>query len=236
MPELNQTTMTMRFKDATWFDKLPSLTIVGAGGIGSWTSILLGRAGCPKILVCDMDVYEPHNLGGQLSTVDSMYKNKAEELKSLMSLLGCTSEVTSVGSKYSKAYAKDVMIAAVDNMAARKQMFEDWKARPNRSLFLDGRLLAEHFQILCVVPGKEELYEQYLFDDAEIEAEACSYKQTSHAAAAIGSYITSFLINHVANGVEGVNVYNVPFYSEYVMPIGYINIDKHGTNNSNEGT
>jgi len=219
---------TMRFKDAPWFGHLPSLTIVGAGGIGSWSGVLLGRAGCPKITICDMDIYEPHNLGGQLSITDALEQPKASSLDNLMSDLGCTSAVSSYNVAYSKMYAKDTMVSAVDNMKARAEMFKDWKQRPDRKLFVDGRLLAEHFQIFCVTPGLEEEYEKHLFADTEVEAEACSYKQTSHAAACIGSYITSFIMNHAANLQEGVPIYHVPFYMEQVMSIGLINIEKHG--------
>lgn len=223
---LDKKVVTMRFKDAPWFNNLPSVTIVGAGGIGSWSAVLLGRAGCKAIGICDMDIYEEHNLGGQLFINNALGQNKASALVNLMKNLGCTSDLHAYCDKYSSMYSRDHMIAAVDNMAARKQMFEDWKKRETRKLFIDGRLLAEHFQIFCVTPGTEKAYEEHLFDDSEVNDEACSYKQTSHAAAAIGSYICSFFINHSANVVEGAKIYHVPFYYENVMSIGLSNLQK----------
>jgi tRNA A37 threonylcarbamoyladenosine dehydratase len=59
-----------RFKDAPWFltetEKLstPSILIGGAGGIGSWTTLFLTRAGYP-VCVVDFDTLEDVNLGGQ---------------------------------------------------------------------------------------------------------------------------------------------------------------------------
>lgn len=231
---MNSHLSKMRFQAAPWFNKLPKVTIVGAGGIGSWTTTLLSRAGCPDILICDMDRYEAHNIAGQLCLTSAVSMNKAESLSKLAAQLGCTDKISPYPKEYGPMFARDVMVAAVDNMRARKQMFEDWKKRKTRELFVDGRLLAEHFQIFCVKPGQEEEYEKYLFKDEEVDDEACSYKQTSHAAACIGSYITSFIINYTANKVEGVQAYFVPFYYENIMSIGHLNVEKNVSNNSRE--
>ena len=57
-----------RFKDAPWFPKEETNVIVGgAGGIGSWLTLLLSRAGFYPV-VYDFDVLEGHNLAGQLYT------------------------------------------------------------------------------------------------------------------------------------------------------------------------
>jgi molybdopterin/thiamine biosynthesis adenylyltransferase len=220
----------LRFKDAVWFSQLPPVTIIGAGGIGSWTALLIGRAGCPRLRICDPDIYETHNMSGQLVATNYLETNKAAALASLIKDLGCLDSIKPYGVIYSKLYSDDVIISAVDNMAARKQIFDDWKARPTRKLFIDGRLLAEHYQIFCVLPNsKAELeYEKNLFLDSEVDEVPCSYKQTSHAAASIGAMITSFLINYTANIVEGVPIYLVPFKYEHVMTIGSIKIEKYG--------
>lgn len=56
-------THSSRFKDAPWFPKEETAIIVGgAGGIGSWLSLLLSRAGFYPI-VYDYDRLEEHNLG-----------------------------------------------------------------------------------------------------------------------------------------------------------------------------
>ena len=52
-----------RFKDAPWFPQRDELVMIGgAGGIGSWLSFFLVRAGF-KPTVYDFDVIEEHNLG-----------------------------------------------------------------------------------------------------------------------------------------------------------------------------
>ena len=52
-----------RFKDAPWFPEREEVTMIGgAGGIGSWLTFFLNKAGF-KTIVYDFDVIEEHNLG-----------------------------------------------------------------------------------------------------------------------------------------------------------------------------
>lgn len=61
-----------RFKDAPWFPKEETNVVIGgAGGIGSWLSLLISRAGFFPI-VYDFDILEEHNLAGQLYTSHSL--------------------------------------------------------------------------------------------------------------------------------------------------------------------
>jgi len=55
-----------RFKDTPWFDTLNDsyITVFGAGGVGSYLTFFLNRAGA-NIIVVDMDTVDDGNLGLQ---------------------------------------------------------------------------------------------------------------------------------------------------------------------------
>ena len=176
-----------RFKDAPWFPKEETNVIVGgAGGIGSWLTLMLSRAGFYPV-VYDFDRLEGHNLAGQLYTKEDAEIGalKVDALKGLCKHFADT-DITVMAEKYTKdSMTHNYVFSAFDNMQARKDMFAAWKEYvkdwedfkgiadaahiPNISLsepiFIDGRLTAEQMQIFCVTPDKIEEYEKHLFDD-----------------------------------------------------------------------
>ena len=234
-----------RFKDAPWFPKEETNVIVGgAGGIGSWLTLMLSRAGFFPI-VYDFDRLEEHNLAGQLYTKLDAEQNvlKVDALKGLCKHFADT-DITVMSEKYTKdSMSHHYVFSAFDNMQARKDMFAAWKEYvkewedfkdiadaahiPNISLsepiFIDGRLTAEQMQIFCVTPDKIEEYEKHLFDDTEVQDAPCTMKQTSHSAAMIASHMVGFFTNHMTNNAVGEKDRTVPFFWEYFIPINYIN-------------
>ena len=234
-----------RFKDAPWFPKEETNVVVGgAGGIGSWLTLLLSRAGFYPV-VYDYDRLEGHNLAGQLYTKESAEEGvlKVSALQDLCKSFADT-DITVMAEKYTKeSMSHSYVFSAFDNMQARKDMFEAWKGHVrewedfkkiadathvpnipnNEPIFIDGRLTAEQMQIFCVTSDKIEEYEKHLFDDSEVEEAPCTMKQTSHSAAMIASHMTGFFTNHMTNNAEKDKVRNVPFLWEYFIPINYIN-------------
>lgn len=234
-----------RFKDAPWFPKEETHVVVGgSGGIGSWLTLMLARANYIP-MIYDFDTIEEHNIGGQLFSKKHIGKSKVEALSEVVKDFADTDVF-----KYNEKYTKDSMshhyvFSAFDNMKARKDMFESWKAyvkewldfiniseatsetiesRPHVPIFIDGRLTMEQVQIFCVTPDKIDDYEKELFDDSEVEDVPCTLKQTSHSAAMIASHMVGFFTNHFTNNqLEEVDR-NVPFKWEYFIPIDYLNV------------
>lgn len=217
-----------RFKDAPWFPKKDTFTLVGgAGGIGSWLALLLSRAGF-KPIVFDFDTLEEHNLGGQFFSKKQIGKTKIEALSENIQIFSDDYII-----QFKEKYTKDSMshqycFSAFDNMEARKIMFERWVevyGQDSTAIYIDGRLTAEQLQIFCVTPDKIDDYRKHLFDDSEVEDAPCTFKQTSHSAAMIASHMVAFFTNHFTNIVEGEKVRNVPFFWEYYIPIDYLNVE-----------
>lgn len=226
-------TQSNRFKDAIWFPKETTYCIVGgAGGIGSWLTLLLARA-CFTPVVFDFDTLEEHNMAGQLYPRQSIELSKVDALSSLITDFADTQIITYNEAFTSESMSSPFMFSAFDNMKARKDMFEvwvegnkDWKSaeEPVEPIFIDGRLSLEQIQIFCVTMDKIDQYREHLFDDSEVEDAPCTLKQTSHTAAMIGAHMVGFFTNHIANLSIGDKDRNIPFMWEYFIPVDYLNI------------
>lgn len=214
-----------RFKDAPWFtegDEKESVLVGGAGGIGSWLSFFLARAGF-KVVLIDDDRVEPHNIGGQLFTKSSVGRYKVDVVAEQVNMFS-DSDITTFVHKitpYSMHYK--YMFGAFDNMDARKAMFTVWKKNLDNPLIypilIDGRLEAEHLQIFCVTPENADRYEnEQLFEDSLVPDLPCTLKQTSHTAGIIAGTMTAFFTNHLTNIYAGEVIREVPYFYEFVLP------------------
>ncbi len=219
-----------RFKGLSWFSNIykKDILVIGQGGIGSWCSFLLARAGA-TLYTFDFDTFEAHNKSGQLVRNQDVGKNKAEALKSIIGEF-CDEEVEVNESTEKYTYdsiTSNIVVMGVDNMEARKIGFQNWEKyleenpeERNNSLFIDGRLSATSLQIFCIKGNDlSSIYnyrDNFLFSDAEVQDEECTMKQTSHCAAMIASHMVAFLTNFLAP-----ENYDVPFYYSYLIPLNF---------------
>ena len=224
-------TLRSRFSDAPWMKNIQEQIVVigGAGGIGSWLTLLLSRMG-PEIVVYDFDKIEEHNIGGQWfkkgdigSTKVSALRNNVRDFSNI--------DVSAMNEKVTdETLVSAYCFSAFDNMEARKDLFNAWKKankdNPN-ALFIDGRLAAEQWEIYCIRNTPEDIayYEnpEILFEDSEIPDAPCTMKQTSHFAAQIASFMSEFFTNHLTNVNSGELERRLPKKVSY---IGQLNIFK----------
>lgn len=213
-----------RFKDAPWFPQRTELVMVGgAGGIGSWLTFFLAKAGFTPTIF-DFDKVEEHNLGGQLFRQSDIGKSKVSAVSEIVWDF-CGVDISHSDSRIdTNSPTNPYMFSAFDNMQARKDLFTVWKRSHENCtvipIFIDGRLLMEQMQIFCVTPENMEEYErEHLFNDSEVEDEPCTLKQTSHTAAMIATHMIGFFTNHITNIYERETIREVPFYYEYFVPI-----------------
>lgn len=218
-----------RFKDAPWYSAEKAIVLVGgAGGIGSWTTLLLTRAGF-KTIVYDFDLFEEHNFGGQLVKQGQTSMPKVLALQETVEEL-CGDKPLVFRQEITEDSPTHIFcIAAFDNMKARKIMFESWAKEYGEhkyALFIDGRLEAEAMWIYCVTPDRIEQYRKVLEEDTDenIDEASCTFKQTSHAATMIASHIVAFFTNHVTNAIEEDDTRIVPFRWEYNIPIDLLTV------------
>jgi hypothetical protein len=227
---------TSRFSSAIWYDniKTKNIIVAGIGGIGSYIVFLLSRMNPSNIIVFDPDIVESANLSGQLYCTTDIGVSKATAISRMTSLYSQYMKISCFTRRYEDySTTRDIMICGFDNMAARKTFFNNWYGRVNsypekdkkNCLFIDGRLAAENFQILCIrgddAYNIERYKNEFLFSDEEADATICSYKQTSFCANMIASYIVNLFVNFAANQCDPLMERDLPFFIEYDAALMY---------------
>lgn len=229
-PTIVMDTTTTRFSGAEWFEAIQQTQIIlaGLGGIGSWTALQLARM-CPEVLVMyDDDTVESVNLAGQMFAFSDVGKTKAAAIYDLISKYSHANNVYAEAHRFTEqSEAGRVMICGFDNMSARRLFFNSWKnyvanlnpEDKHKCLFIDGRLSMDTLQVFCITGddgyNKEKYETRYLFSDEEADPTVCSMKQTTYLAAMIGSFIVNLFTNFVANTLDPIIPYDLPFKTEY---------------------
>ena len=138
-------------------------------------------------------------------------------------------------SNYNKSYAfiskylessstSKIMICGFDNMGARKLFYNKWKKsiiqeESHEYLFIDGRLTADMFQLFCIQGNDAYVQDEYernwLFEDEDADDTDCTFRQTSHIAAMLGTYITTYFTNFCSNLSPDNFPKRIPWFMEY---------------------
>lgn len=206
-----QSDINSRFKDAPWYTESSkeAILVVGCGGIGGNALYCLSKTIPATYYLVDDDTVNTVNLGTQFFNNTQIGKPKIE---ALVETLKTQTLARFIPFKHKYAYEYlPITITALDNMKARKEVYDEWKTRENRELLIDGRLRANLYEIYVVTPDKQEEYEKTLFDDSEVDEGPCTFKQTAYFGMLIGARITHVLVNYLTNKYMKEEVCNIPF-------------------------
>ena len=221
---------TSRFSSALWFDTVQSMTVTlaGLGGIGSYVAFLLSRLNIRMLNLYDDDIVEAGNLSGQLYSNNDIGGAKVSKIGNMLSNYSNYYSYNSYNERFTEHSAPtDIMICGFDNMEARRTFYNRWRQWVDSKteeakkdcLFIDGRLAAESFQVICIKGDDAynmKRYEQeFLFDDSEAEQTICSYKQTTFMANMIASVMVNLFVNYCANLCDPLIPRDLPFFTEY---------------------
>lgn len=221
---------TTRFSGAEWFNEIQKARIIvaGIGGIGSNVAFQLARMIPANLTLYDDDNVEMVNMAGQLFCSNDIGEAKVSAIANMIYNYTSMRQVLAIKDKFtSDKEPGDIMICGFDNMRARRTFFNSWhnhisdKSEEERSkcLYLDGRLSMDTLQILCIRGDDQyniERYErEFLFADYEADATVCSMKQTTYLACMIGSLMVNLFTNFIANTLNPVIPYDLPFFTEY---------------------
>ncbi len=217
-----------RWTGADWGDQQKEIMIVGQGGIGSWLTLALSRND-HTIYTVDMDTVDQTNVtGGQMFRSTDVGRSKVAAVSEICKLFGCTNKIWPFEAEYHRDLGiMPITMCGLDNMKARRLVFETWKDHPSRTpeeaLFIDGRLTLEMYEIFCIqgdrIDQMEEYLEKHLFTDEQAQELDCTTKQSTFAAMGIASMMTATFCNWLTNKKLGMDFRTVPFYQRFHLPI-----------------
>lgn len=182
-----------RQSDIIDFDLLTRpMTLIGAGGIGSWTALSLCKLGATSLTVWDMDKVEAVNVGNQLYGEQDIGKPKPEALAvHIKELTGI--DIKPVCKAWDNQPLTDnIIISGLDNMAIRAKLAAHLSViKPG--LYIDGRMLADMIRIVTATPETWEKYFKTLVTDDQLEHVPCTAKAVSYNTMIVSGLITSIV-------------------------------------------
>lgn len=160
------------------------ITIIGAGGIGSFTVLGLVKMGFTNITVYDFDSVSTPNVGTQLYGERQVTLSKTEALKNVIALCGDANARITTRGRYLGGRIDGIMIVAVDSMAERKKIWASMIGTDNFvycTAYIDARMGAEHINFYAINPTshtERAVYQATLYDDTQALQEPCTARAT----------------------------------------------------------
>lgn len=175
--------------------KVP-VTVVGAGGIGSFTGQYLAKMGITDLTFYDHDEVEDHNLPNQMYPISALGVGKAKALAAeIERLVGEEASVTSHDVQVDRSTKlAGVVVSAVDSMEARQEIWKAVRLNLDVPLFIDARMGAEIGHIRTVDPVKKAEIAAF---EASMEGEVVYLPCTAKAIIYNGGMIASLIANLV---------------------------------------
>lgn len=226
--EIDSESTTSRFSGAPWYENTEKRTIriYGAGGIGSHTALGISKIfRDSEVYIYDFDKVSISNMGGQLYNMLQCGQSKSKATVDTLLSLSSGSSNNYYYNSMDQYYSSTIFITALDNMNARKKVFNEvWKKnKGSNSLFVDARMSADTIQIIAFrldERSKVTKYRRkYLFSDSEATHEVCSYKQTFFMGQMISGMIGAIVTNYLTHLSDDCFPQTVPFFTEFSSPL-----------------
>jgi len=179
-------------------EELP-VFIIGAGGIGGPTALLLAKLGMQKITVVDFDKVEEHNQPNQIFGQRDLGTQKTLALREIVERLTDTSVETRplrITEETPRDFFRGIVISAVDKMSSRSIIWQKVRFNPAVRLFIDGRIGGQVLRLYTVnpvIPDHIQFYEKTIHPDEEGVELPC----TARAVIDVGFFIASFITRAV---------------------------------------
>lgn len=186
------------------------VAVVGAGGIGSWTTLLLAKMGVPRIDVYDFDVVEEANLASQVYTRQWLGTPKVAALARIVG----EDVVRPHLERFERVprYA-NIVVAAVDNMTTRGEIWDHIKGEMSVWRYFDARMGGQVYRLLSVRPYRFEDVAYYerpenLHTDEDSAPDVCSERAICFNTAAVAAHITKHVKRVVSRETVPLDLFN----------------------------
>lgn len=200
--------MTDFTRQRSWFDpdKInASVTVVGCGGVGSFTAVALAKLGVRSLRLVDPDVVEEHNIPNQMFPVEAVGQPKVVAMRDVVDQLADDVDVETLVSRLEdvdqQVLDSDVVVSALDSMEARVSLWERLRFRLRPELLLDARLAGQYVVLYSArpsLPSDVEGYEQTLYSDEEALEVSCTARSIIDVGFVVASLITRAVRQHYA--------------------------------------
>lgn len=175
-----------------------SIQLVGCGSTGSAIALAIGKLGVPELSIWDADVVEEVNCAGQvLFGPRHIGMAKVEAASQTLRELAPWTTVTPVEQQYTGQPLRGIVIAAVDSMASRSAIWKRVRMNVEVSRFIDTRVGGEFGECFTIRPchiEDVEMYEGFLFPDAEAFHLPCGAEAIVNTALMMSSIVSSQLV------------------------------------------
>ncbi len=171
------------------------INIIGAGAIGSFTTLALAKMGFSNLEIWDSDTVSVENMNSQFYRFSDIDKPKVKALKDLVK------DFTGVNIKtnfcfYESGILDGIIVTAVDSMEARKLIWEQQKNKAINSIALiDPRMGAEVAALYVYNPMDitSSVYEESLYSDEDALEERCTAKATIYCATMLSGLVAKVI-------------------------------------------
>ena len=169
------------------------IVLIGAGGIGSSTAIMLSKMSDGDIQVYDDDNVEGINIATQFYRMEDIGQNKANAISAIANQFSDTTLFTPIPERYpfSRQNPAWMVISGVDSIESRKAIWQALQLAMDWKWYLDARMGAEKFELYCISRDDIEWYSKVLScqQDELIPDEPCTAKATFYTAAMAAGHI-----------------------------------------------
>lgn len=177
--------------------------VVGCGGIGSWTALVLAKMGFDKFTLVDFDQIEEANVATQVFTREKVGDAKVDTLGIMIEDVSETAVVHVQRERFHPdqidKFKPTIVLAVTDNMESRREVWRSVISRsPEGTLYVDGRTGAEALDVYCVRKGGDLAgrYSTWITEEGYME-EKCG----ARAIAYTGAFAASVIAKCVARAV-----------------------------------
>ncbi len=165
--------------------------IIGAGSVGSFTTLTLAKMGVGNISVYDFDTIEEHNIPNQFYRRSGLGKEKVSELEQMVY------EFSGYGIiPHGRWHPKDfkgayIVISAVDNMDTRLRIIRACAKLSTVHYFIDTRMSGESGLVytLKMEPGCVDRYMLKWYPQKEVDPERCGQRAIIYNVLMIASVV-----------------------------------------------
>ena len=176
------------------------ITIVGAGGIGSFLALTLAKMGFVQIDVWDFDKVEDHNLPNQFYREQDIGQFKVVALADIIQQFTGTrirAHAVAWDAQHEDYVPTEVLLSAVDSMEVRSLMYRHAEECEDVRWLLDGRMGGTQIEVYTVdmeCVQDIRMYESKLWTDAETAPLRCTMKATMFTVLTIASFMSNNLV------------------------------------------